>query len=72
MSSLYRSEKDGENVGIIVENKHLNGLEINLECVIITFNHRFPVFNFCCGPKPILMPSASRQALVSTSGHNRC
>ena len=39
MPSLYRSEKDGENIGIIVENKYINGLEINLECVIITFNH---------------------------------
>ena len=29
LSSLYKSEKDGEIVGIIVENKHtVNGLEI--------------------------------------------
>ena len=37
VSSLYRSENDGENIRIIVENKLINGLEINLECVIITF-----------------------------------
>ena len=49
VSSQYRSEKDGDNIGIIVENKHINGLEINLECVIITFNHGFSVFNVCCG-----------------------
>ena len=30
---------------MIVKNKYINGLEINLECVIITFNHRFLVFN---------------------------
>ena len=45
MSSLYRDEKDGENIGIIVENTNINGREINLEWVIITFNHRFSVFN---------------------------
>ena len=28
MLSLYRGEKDGENLGIMGENKHLNGLEI--------------------------------------------
>ena len=28
MSSLLRDEKDGENRRIIVENKHINGLEI--------------------------------------------
>ena len=50
MSSQYRSEKDGENIGIIVENKLINGLEINLEGVIITFNHGVSVFNVCCGP----------------------
>ena len=43
MSSLYRSEKYVENIGIIVENKLINGLEINLEFVIITFNHGFLV-----------------------------
>ena len=67
-SSLYRYMKDGE---IIVENMHINGLEINQECVIITFNHRFSVFNICCGPWSILMPSTSGQALISTSGHNK-
>ena len=51
MSSQYRSEKDGENIGIIVDNKLINGLEINLLCVIITFNHKFLVFNVCCGPR---------------------
>ena len=40
-----------KTIGIIVENKFINGLEINLECVIITFNHRFSVFNVCCSPK---------------------
>ena len=29
VSSLYRNEKDGEHIGKIVENKHINGLEIN-------------------------------------------
>ena len=38
--SLYRGAKDGETVGIIIENKHINGLEINLESVM---------FNVCCG-----------------------
>ena len=28
VSSQYRSEKDGKNIGITVENKHINGLEI--------------------------------------------
>ena len=28
VSSLYRSGKDGEDIGIIFENKHENGLEI--------------------------------------------
>ena len=31
-------------------NKQGNGLEINLKCVIITFNHGFSVFNVCCSP----------------------
>ena len=44
MLSLYRDAKDGEIIGIIVENKHINGLGINLECVIITFNHGCSVF----------------------------
>ena len=70
MSSQYRSEKDGDNIRIIVENKLINGLEIR--SVIITFNHGFSVFNVSCGPWSILMPSASRRALISTSGHNRC
>ena len=37
MLSLYRSKKDGGNIGIIVEKKLINGQEIMLECVIITF-----------------------------------
>ena len=49
--SQYRSKNDGDNIGIIVENKDINGLEINLECVIITFNHKFSMFNICCGPR---------------------
>ena len=42
--SLYRDAKDGEITGIILENKHLNRLETNLECVIIKFNHGLSVF----------------------------
>ena len=45
VSSQYRSEKDGENNGIIVENKHMNGLEILVWEIIITSKHRFLVFN---------------------------
>ena len=73
VSSQYRSEKDGENIGITVENKHINGLEINLECycVIITFSHGFSVFKICCGPRSILMPFASCRALISTPGRNK-
>ena len=33
--SLCRDTKNGETIGIIVENKRRNGLEINLECVIL-------------------------------------
>ena len=39
MSSLFRDKKNGENIGIISENKPINGLVINLGCVITTFNH---------------------------------
>ena len=53
MLFLYRGEKD---VGIIFENKHINGLKINCECVIITFNHRFSVLNIYCSPCSMLMP----------------
>ena len=36
----------------IVQNKLVNGLEINLKCVIITFNHGgFEVFNDGCSPE---------------------
>ena len=55
----------------IVKNRLVNGLEINLECVIITFNHGFSVFNVGSGPRSILMPSSSRQASISTSGRNQ-
>ena len=68
---MSRSEKDGENVGIIVENKPITGLEINLESVIITFNHAFLVFNVYCGPQSILMPSASCRVLISTEGRTK-
>ena len=51
--SLYKTEENGENIGIIVKNKHINGLEINLECVIIKYNYWFSVFNVCCGPRSI-------------------
>ena len=83
MSSLYRGAKDGEIIGIIGENKHLNGLEINLVCVIIIFNHRFSVFNVCYSLRSIFMHSASRRhstsrqcsashrALISTSGRDK-
>ena len=30
MLSLYRDTKDGEIIGIIVENKHINGLEMSV------------------------------------------
>ena len=55
LSAKYRDEKNGENNGLI---EHTNGTEINLEYVIIAFNHRFSVFNVCCGPRSILMPDA--------------
>ena len=53
-------------IGLIVQNKHINGLEINLQWVIITFNNGFSVFNVCCGPRSILMSLASCRALIST------
>ena len=65
--SLYRSEKDGENIEIIVENTLIKGLKINLECVIITFNLRFSEFNVCCGQRTILM----HWALIPTLGRNK-
>ena len=34
-----------KNIGIIVNNKLVNGLEIKLDRAIITFNHGFLVFN---------------------------
>ena len=66
------SEKDGKNIEIIVENQLINGLEINLECLIITFNLWFSVFNVCCSPRSLLMPDIKRQALIWTLGHNKC
>ena len=43
------ARKNGENIGIIVESKYiLNGLEINLKCVIIIINHGFSVLKVCC------------------------
>ena len=68
---IVSREKGGENNGKIVKNKLVNGLEINLDCVIITFNRGFSVFNVCCGPRPILRPFASRRALITTSGRNK-
>ena len=56
MSSSYKSDNDGDNTGTIVENKHINGLEINLNCVIILFNNGFSVFKVYCSPRSILMP----------------
>ena len=43
ITSLHRDAKDGEITGIIVDKKHVNGLEMNSECV--TFNHRLSVFS---------------------------
>ena len=43
ITSLHRDAKDGEITGIIVDKKHVNGLETNSECV--TFNHRLSVFS---------------------------
>ena len=71
MSSLYRDEKDGENIARFVKNQHIKGLGIDLEYVIITFNHGFSVFNVCCGPQLGLVPSASHQSLIMTSGCNK-
>ena len=34
MSSLYRGEKNRESIEILAENKHIDGLEINVECVL--------------------------------------
>ena len=69
MPSPYRGAKDGEIIGIIVENKHIRKwTRNNLECLMIKFNHEFSVFNICCGPRSILI--ASRRALLSTSGRN--
>ena len=48
---LNRTEKDGENTDLVVKSKHENGLKINLECEVITFSHRFSVFNICCCPQ---------------------
>ena len=33
MSSLYRDTKDGNIIGMMDENKQINGLEINLEYI---------------------------------------
>ena len=54
--SLYRDAKDGEVTGIIVENKHINGLETNLECVIIKFNHGVSVFLTFIAALGLLLP----------------
>ena len=66
MSSQYWSEKGGESIGMI--SKLINGIEVNLECVIITFNRVFSVFNVCCGPLSIFMFSVSG---INTSGRNK-
>ena len=66
-----RSEIDGENIIIVVENKHINGLEINFECVIIIFNRRFSAFDVCCSPQSVLIHSNLHWALISTSGCNK-
>ena len=71
MSAVNREAKDGEIIGIVVANRHLNGLEISVECVIIIFNHECSVFNVCCGPMSILIPDAKQRASISTSGRNK-
>ena len=38
MTSLYRNKNDRENIGIIVENRLINGQEIYLVCLIIKLN----------------------------------
>ena len=53
---LYRSKKDGENIEITVENKHIKGPEIYFRA----FNNnniqpQFVRFDFCRGPQLILM-----------------
>ena len=53
MSSLRRAAKDYWNN---CWRQDINGLETDLECVIITFNHGFSVLNVCCGLRSILMP----------------
>ena len=60
MSSLYRGAKGGEIIGQYMLKISINGLEINLEFVMITFNHVFSVFNVCCGPRLILMTSDAK------------
>ena len=68
---LYSSKNNGEKNEKTVENKKIGWLEFNLVCVIITVNHWLLVFNDCCGLSLILMPSASHQALISTSSGNK-
>ena len=60
---FLNGNKDEGNVEINVGNKQIYGL------VIITFNHRFSVFNVC-GPRSILMLSAIIK-LISTLGHSK-
>ena len=60
VSSLYRSEKEDLNAEL--SGKFMARFR-NFEC-IITFNHRFFVFNVCCGPHSMLMPSAWTCALT--------
>ena len=69
IQQLYRGAKDGEIIGILVENMHINRLEINLECVIITFNHECSVFSICCGPWSILIPDASGRSTKDRNKH---
>ena len=57
MSSLYGDEKNGENFGIIVENKHINGLDINLVC---SHNSQPWVFVISTFLNSVVHPSDSR------------
>ena len=64
VSLLYTSKKDGEKLKywVTVENRHINRLEINLECVmhVIKFSHA------CCGHQLKLMSSSSCQTKILT------
>ena len=45
-------------------NKHINEIENNFECILTTFNHRFSVFNVCCGCLILLHPDLPRALYI--------